>query len=1101
MPPKISIGAILSREHNTELLASLLRPETQVDQRLKRQRKLLLERMGKTRQITGVRESDLVRQRMNALSGQERLNDDAVVRVDIDRIVTDIDLRGYSTFNGIRFKIARRAGRHLAINFYDNNLKTIEQLPPIINRIRDNLNLIVNPRYEPVSVTLYGYGNETGRQFRSVPFDDAANTDLFNDWIEEVYNSPHYEQLSGENYDFLPTFTVNFTSRVVHGNAGKFHIAKLLDRNEVDEKTDKQCANRLFAKFKIPFQFSREPSIEQICNYLTENKIQINVYQNTVIMGDYVKTGEYIRRSEIVTRNVKVQERTINYFKIDKPKLKPLYECEGTPISKWCYVNNHLCEIETELPDIYIKSGTLDYYADNGVDLIHINGHTGIQKECVDIKKQPKRKIFFDIEAIVNYLCNNIFQEYSISHIILNDDEIAELEKADKMLNIETLRNYKNRVINYYGFDCLTKFIAKIQEYSVDYQLHIIGFNNTNFDNYLLIQKLLEIDPKSVKSTNFSNGGILTADLSFGASFFDIAKHLTGTLKKCCKSFKVSSYVTKTELDHSYAQKLFDNGTLITNTKFIEDCNEYNARDVLCLPIILKRYQDALHEISPTLNLFGYKGKKDLITIGSTIWNYTKEHWKTLKYQPPKFLIGQQKYYDDIMKYKSAGRCDLFQNKKQKIKITQYCGQTGRIITSKIIASVDICSAYPFVMAIKNVFYPAGEIVETETYVPDKLGFYYCDIDQSNLKQVIQCEKVFNKKGDTVENNWVQENKLLENYFINTARIEYLIKNGCKVTVKNGIYFTDKIKGCELFKPILEIMQTKLKQDDFKATKNPLYNEVLRETAKLLMNSLSGKLIEQLHIEGYSIASVSGTEVDGTIEHIINDTHVLYKTDKSDRFEKIFKKDQRPIYMAALIYTYTQDHLYEHTIKNGKSFYFDTDSSKMKYEDFLEWKKYATNTPLDHWEEAEEFDPKLKGAKIWNEDPNTGFFKVFGSFEDELDKKDNITSAYFVGKKQYGIICDPLNQSKIVFKGIKVRTSDETGEIVENSVFLEDGQIPDDRIEFYNHHKHTVNNWIEMFERLFNDQSIQILCQNFAKSYKRGNHIGVKLQHIVKTIN
>ena len=46
-----------------------------------------------------------------------------------------------------------------------------------------------------------------------------------------------------------------------------------------------------------------------------------------------------------------------------------------------------------------------------------------------------------------------------------------------------------------------------------------------------------------------------------------------------------------------------------------------------------------------------------------------------------------------------------------------------------------------------------------------------------------------------------------------------------------------------------DFMKEKNQQDTYKKNKDEKYNPALRETEKLLMNSLSGKVIEGLHTE------------------------------------------------------------------------------------------------------------------------------------------------------------------------------------------------------------------------------------------------------------
>jgi hypothetical protein len=136
--------------------------------------------------------------------------------------------------------------------------------------------------------------------------------------------------------------------------------------------------------------------------------------------------------------------------------------------------------------------------------------------------------------------------------------------------------------------------------------------------------------------------------------------------------------------------------------------------------------------------------------------------------------------FNDIAKYRIGGRVQIFGGKKIKV--------------NKCIVSLDVCSLYPYVMGIAPNYYPCGEIVETANFKPDKLGFYWCNINQSELKKKNLMNIIPKKcKG---ENDWEFEGDLT-NYYLSTVDIELLQKYNVKLEIKNGIYFTDKIKGCD----------------------------------------------------------------------------------------------------------------------------------------------------------------------------------------------------------------------------------------------------------------------------------------------------------------
>lgn len=290
------------------------------------------------------------------------------------------------------------------------------------------------------------------------------------------------------------------------------------------------------------------------------------------------------------------------------------------------------------------------------------------------------------------------------------------------------------------------------------------------------------------------------------------------------------------------------------------------------------------------------------------------------------------RYYKDMQKYKTAGRVELFNG------IQKYIGRSR---------SEDATSMYPYNMAVNKVYFPTGEITELASYEgrnPDSIGWFYCDIDQKYLRDKglpnIVAEKKFittfsdgiKKEGDTsVENLW-RSKKSVKGYFLSTVKIDELIKFGAKIGVANspeadsadliihnGIEFEGKIKGCELFKPMLTWMKVKNEQDCLKQAGSDKYNPALRQTVKLLLNCISGKVIERLHVEKtcelssgldfYNLKADKNVKDVNAINIIGNKIFCSYKVDE----EKMIYK-HRPVYWGILIYDYSQRHLYNYTM-------------------------------------------------------------------------------------------------------------------------------------------------------------------------------------------
>jgi hypothetical protein len=95
--------------------------------------------------------------------------------------------------------------------------------------------------------------------------------------------------------------------------------------------------------------------------------------------------------------------------------------------------------------------------------------------------------------------------------------------------------------------------------------------------------------------------------------------------------------------------------------------------------------------------------------------------------------------------------------------------------------------------------------------------------------------------------------------FLNTVDIVELQKNNCEFEIiedEDNFYFSHVINGSELFKCVLYFKQIKEEQDKYKNNKDSRYNPVLRQMAKLFLNSLSGKVIQNIIMETTTIENI-----------------------------------------------------------------------------------------------------------------------------------------------------------------------------------------------------------------------------------------------------
>jgi hypothetical protein len=737
-----------------------------------------------------------------------------------------------------------------------------------------------------------------------------------------------------------------------------------------------------------------------------------------------------------------------------------------------------------------------------------MNGKIIFSPKQLNINTQNKNKsclyyVFFDYETIIDFEISSCMKPYSLSILVLNDEELVEMERLDLItggkdadkaeeakLEIDAIRAKKCKT--FLGYDCSKLFINWILENQINKNFMFVGFNNSNFDNFLLLDGLLrnQMEDYSVEysvSNVFYNGSqLLNFVLNGRHNTFDIHKHLTGSLKKNCEDFKINSCAKK-EFDHHKAQLLYLEDKLLDYITDNDELKTYNEYDVMATAVLFQKYRNALDSIPATKP---YAEKiASVKTIGSLIYKVFNDSKNKKGYNLPKLEF---KEYEDLQKSKIAGRVELF-NGVQKV-----CER---------LVSTDVCSLYPYVMSVLDCYYPTGkETQKVSEYKGDNvIGFYYCDIDQSNLKEK-NLPNIYAFKTE-IENNWAYEG-VLENYLISNVMIGLLRKHGCKVVVKNGFIFPDKRKSCEMFDFLLDFMKAKNEQDTFKKVKDTQYNPALRETLKLLMNALSGKVIEGLHTEktidvnnSYEYLQVKDKAKSiNFINAIGGKLFLTYEVEAED----ICSREQRPIYLGVLIYDYAKRYMYEHSYsKVGKSrlLYTDTDASKFRYKHFLKWKKWIddNNVQVPHHKEVEDIDPRYKDHKIYEAGS-----KVFGSFEDELEDMvgENYTF-YCLEKKSW--LYDVDGHAKFRFKGINGnaqlltlgeefigakqinhKPKDNKEAYTETKYFI----TPDSEEEVYLHYNNNKQNGIEngnevkFFEQIYTTGEAYVLTNSFRKIVK-----------------
>lgn len=1024
-------------------------------------------------------------------------------------------------------KITDQIKFYTRTKFVYSNVNTMEQLyKNIMNNIDDGPN---NQPYNYVNLLIKNMvqgGKARGITINREYLESYETFEArYNDFLEgkvKRQDNTGSDAINGDTDELvLNEFALAQTALQGNGSSDKmlFKTMGIEQSMSVNPKTKKeygnkdcsfQCLKHCGVDYKNDIAQLRD--VQNLINYISENNLKIDVMCNSFLIKKHL--------AKIMTDNGKVKMMVKNRY--------------GVMVENICAPLNFDTDIEIvylHKYKVYDEDSDLmiDMKADYTIIYDEFNSHFDVIKDNIQInddvyinyrfeiiknnniiftagelninsRAKPKipvetRFVVFDYETVIDFDESSCMKAYSLSILNLNNTQLEALTNADEKGDMETIAKIrKEHCITFLGYDCSERFIDWIIENQLNKAFVFVGFNNANFDNFVFLDALLRYrevshNEYSISSIFYNGNQLLNFHMCGRHNTFDIHKHLMGSLKANCDSFKIKS-CSKKSFDHNKAQLLYAEDKLIDFITDNDELKEYNEYDVLATAVLFCKYRRALGAIEATKNYaFDLHNIK---TVGSLIYKVFEDSKKKKGFDLPKLTFEQ---YDDLQKSKIAGRVELF-NGVQKVE--------------ERLVSTDVCSLYPYVMSVLNCYYPVGkELILVDEYKGDDvIGFYYCDIDQSNLK-AMNLPNIYAKKTD-IENNWAYDG-VLENYLISNVMIGLLRKYKCKVVIKNGFIFPDKKKSCDMFDFLLDFMKAKNDQDTLKSKKDSNYNPALRETLKLLMNSLSGKVIEGLHTEKtQDVNTVAEYEkIKGKAESInfINaiggKLFITYEVNA----ESICKKSQRPIYLGVLIYDYAKRYMFENSYSKvglKELLYTDTDASKFRHKKFIEWKNWVDNenVRVPHWEEVELIDERYKTHKIYE----TGS-KVFGSFEDELeDMEGEKYTFYCLEKKSW--LYDVDGHSKFRFKGlngaarmltleedfidkkiIKHKATDKKEACEEIKYYVKGCE--EDVHNYYQDNKNTAiesGNEVKFFEQIYATGEAYVLCNSFRKIVKNTAH-------------
>jgi hypothetical protein len=420
----------------------------------------------------------------------------------------------------------------------------------------------------------------------------------------------------------------------------------------------------------------------------------------------------------------------------------------------------------------------------------------------------------------------------------------------------------------------------------------LIGFNNSKFDNFFLMEQIVRsnLDPYDVVIA----GNSILSFRFLNFTVRDLCRMLNTSLDKACKSFNCK--LPKLSFDHNYVQDQRFKGqlqTFIDNN--LDEITKYVNRDCVALSEVFFKSRKAVKTLTNS-NI------EDYPTVASLSYS---SFLKTLN-EGFELPIEKDNDVDDFIRASIiGGRAQVFKGSYEDL------------------SAIDVVSLYPYVMLANR--FPTGKAIKTENYQDGKIGVYKVIVGkQVDKKHIIPF------RGETLD--WNHNLNEIE-CVLNSVDIECLKRHSVKVTIRGGYYWENDQDGV-FEKYFYNLKNEKKMQDKLRELGSSKYNPVLREFCKLMMNSLSGKVAQR---KRKNVNKVITSEHDLTkFERVVDNDSIRYHVGNSyviGEGEKIKVYPRGPVIYGSLIYSYARSHMFDSVISKVSVYGMDTDSAFIRSTD------------------------------------------------------------------------------------------------------------------------------------------------------------------------
>lgn len=626
-----------------------------------------------------------------------------------------------------------------------------------------------------------------------------------------------------------------------------------------------------------------------------------------------------------------------------------------------------------------------------------------LEAEQIPYETEDKVKrgvIYWDIETrkTEDYCMIGDTKSYYLKDVILHA-HVKKYKSTDyEHLNFTTNSNQS----------ACRQFLEWLQQQGREQKYYYLyAHNGGNFDTYFLLMNFnKEEEGKYIPTLR----GTTIIKLDYGNNIFlDSYCFLTNSLKKLSENFKVeqeklrSFIVNGEELTNEqlcfYKPELTFNQFLElehNEPEFWELYNKYCYVDCIALQQVWDKFTININKL---IDVFVEKApyrKADLLTKcglrqSCTIGGHAQKILNALNGVNDKLKNARaSNYFKNFAKFiDSKEKHDFIMNNFKRGGIS-HCNKKGK--HTEGVMSVDICSQYPASMVHMKI--PSGYSRWVTEYDENAYGFYILRNLVFDTKYTFKpvCEVL-----DTGVLNWRTYN-CIERLPLDSYMIKYLKEHYGLLSfeVENGLVSNYELDGSKLFGAYVNtLFSEKALQDKYKDDKDYQYNPAYRETIKLYLNSITGKLV--MNREKYSSLTFCSEELEGVTKNINGVSYLIEKKENMNEW----------IHAGVMVYSYSKRLLFEY-IRNMPN----------NSDDIIHVETDSMYFPISCENEFNANIEKYDGQYPVKYGVELGNIKV--------EQKTNMP-AFYLNKKAYCMYDEHENKYKFVYKGIPKATIDADG--------------------------------------------------------------------------